>query len=501
MMVKRYFFTSTVALIALFATAQTRNDLMPDTSYRNSWYGFDRYDFLMDSIDFTIRPFHAAQKKEETGITELIPGKYRCIIVMPHKMAPGSPWSWRGCYWDHQPQTEVELLKRGFHIAFVMSEPGKAWDIWYQYLTKNYGLSNKPAFIGMSKGGVYEYSWATGNPEKVSCIYADNPALYPESMQKMNVLAKNDVPLLHVCGDFDFLLEQHTLILENLYHQMGGRISVMIKDGTAHHPHSLQDPSIIAGWIEHNVQPDKSYGPDFIGMKFVKSYYYSFENKYNFLPAENIYVTCRGPLFNPCYQRYDQQTSSNWGITGITVIIPGNPAAGNPWVLRADRIGREPSPYDLALLAKGFYIVAAPVTSQAGPLQKEWDSLYNLLTANGFSKKPVLEGTGTGAGEAYAWAVLNPSRVSTIFSVNPVLRSLQTKTAAIDNLNTLAHASISIIDICGALDPGLKENTLSVEQRYKQFGGKIKVIIHEQEGHFLSPSNDPETLVDFILQK
>jgi hypothetical protein len=52
---------------------------------------------------------------------------------------------------DHEPQTEAELLCRGFHVAFVTPDPGKTWDAWYTYVTEKHGLSKKPAFIGMSK--------------------------------------------------------------------------------------------------------------------------------------------------------------------------------------------------------------------------------------------------------------------------------------------------------------------------------------------------------------
>jgi hypothetical protein len=80
-------------------------------------------------------------------------------VVVPKKAAPGYPWSWQGCYWNHQPQTEVELLKRGFHIAFVAPDAGrqgKAWDTWYNFLTEKHGLAKRSAFIGMSKGGANE---------------------------------------------------------------------------------------------------------------------------------------------------------------------------------------------------------------------------------------------------------------------------------------------------------------------------------------------------------
>jgi hypothetical protein len=218
-MFKKHFLSAAASLLVLFTVAQKQDEFLSYAGNKTSWHDFDRYDFLMDSIDFTIRPFHSSLK-EDNGILEQVPGRYRCIIVVPKKTAPGSPWSWQGRYWDHQPQAEVELLRRGFHIAYVMSDPGKSWDAWYLFLTEKNGFSKKPAFIGRSKGGVNEYSWATMNPEKVSCIYADNPALYPESMQRIAELARNDVPLLHICGSFDFLLEQHTIPVENLYHQL-----------------------------------------------------------------------------------------------------------------------------------------------------------------------------------------------------------------------------------------------------------------------------------------
>ena len=104
--------------------------------------------------------------------------------------APGKPWSWRGRYFDHEPQAEIELLKRGFHICFIQSDEAKPWDAWYTLLTEKYGLSKKPAFIGMSGGGRNAFTWATTNPDKVSCIYADNPLITRESLMKLGELVQ-----------------------------------------------------------------------------------------------------------------------------------------------------------------------------------------------------------------------------------------------------------------------------------------------------------------------
>ena len=106
-MFMKHFLTGTASLLINVAVAQNK-EILPADSINNktSWYGFNRYDFVMDSTDFSIRPFHSDQE-ERTGINKQVPGWFRCLIVVPKKIAPGKPWSWRGCYWDHQPQAEV----------------------------------------------------------------------------------------------------------------------------------------------------------------------------------------------------------------------------------------------------------------------------------------------------------------------------------------------------------------------------------------------------------
>src|SRR5437660_6175792 len=132
---------------------------------KSAWHeGFDRFDFVMDEETLAIKPFEAPEG-EKFGVRDPAKGQRRCIVVAPKQPAPGNPWSWQGCYWDHQPQAEVELLRRGFHIAYITPDsgrqfPGKQWDAWYAYLTEKHGLSKKPAFVGMSKGGVNEYNLA-----------------------------------------------------------------------------------------------------------------------------------------------------------------------------------------------------------------------------------------------------------------------------------------------------------------------------------------------------
>jgi predicted esterase len=495
-------------LLALFVsgfagTARAAEPLVPFTGEKSSWHGFDRYDFLMDEQTFEVKPTSSKAKATK--------GQRPCIVVVPNAVAAGNPWSWQACYWDHEPQTEVELLKRGFHIAFVAPEDGaqtrqsrdKVWDAWYEHLTEKHGLAKRAAFVGMSKGGVNEYNWGLANPEKVACIYADNPALWEEDFSKFSALAKHDVPLLHVCGSEDFLLQRYTRVIEDTYRSLGGQITVIVKDGHAHHRHSLQNPKLIADWIEQHMKPSTVNKPAFVDGTYTKTYYYSLEPARIYLKEENSYATARGPGFTECYDRYDGPNMGRiFKKGGISIVVPKTVAPGKPWVFTGDALERDGT-VEQALLAKGYHIlIISPLDS--GFTQKQWDDAYKLLVDHGFSKKPVLKGIGPKAGEAYAWAVANPDKVSSIYARNPLMKSIMAKDAKqqqpIDNLAPLAKAGVPVLHDSGALDPWLESQTRVVEKRYRDLGGTILVFLREGEGHFPLSPKDPKSVVDFIIR-
>lgn len=114
---------------------------VPFEGEKTAWHDdFDRYDYLMDERSFALTPFKRPDP-EKFAVGNPPKGQRRCIIVAPKHAAAGHPWSWQGCYWDHEPQTEVELLRRGFHIAFITPDPGKQWDAFYAWLTEKHGLA------------------------------------------------------------------------------------------------------------------------------------------------------------------------------------------------------------------------------------------------------------------------------------------------------------------------------------------------------------------------
>jgi len=128
------------ALLAVSRVGQAQDVAVAFEGVPTSWHGFDRYDFLLDEATLAIKPADPAVKGD-------VPGQRRCIVVAPRTPAPGRPWSWRGCYWDHQPQTEIELLRRGFHIAYINANatlaPDKKWDAWYEFLTTRRSNANR----------------------------------------------------------------------------------------------------------------------------------------------------------------------------------------------------------------------------------------------------------------------------------------------------------------------------------------------------------------------
>jgi pimeloyl-ACP methyl ester carboxylesterase len=229
---------------------------------------------------------------------------YRCFdftfegreakIVRPRQTGAGVPWLWRARFWGHEPQTEIALLERGFHVVFCdvaeLFGNDKAIGIWnkfYQMLV-DAGFARKSAFIAFSRGGVYAYRWALTYPERVACVYADAPVLdvkswpggkgrghgNPEEWERFKTdfslmseaealnwrgnpldmtdqIVQTGIPLLHICGDADVTvpLEENTDLFEKKILAAGGSIQVIRKPGVGHHPHSLVDPAPIVEFI------------------------------------------------------------------------------------------------------------------------------------------------------------------------------------------------------------------------------------------------------------
>jgi lysophospholipase L1-like esterase len=240
----------------------------------SDYHGFARYDFTVDGVPAT--------------------------VVAPERAMPGKPWIWRAEFFDHRPELDLALLKRGFHLVYIevgntFGAPSamKRWDAFYGALTHTYGLSSKPVLEGLSRGGLYIYNWAAANPTKVAVLYGDNPVCdfkswpggkgvgpgSPPDWQKLihdygfaseaeamaytknpidNLapLARAHVPIIHLAADADEAVPyaENTVLLKERYEKLGGTIVVMVKHGFKHHPHGLDDPTPLIDFIAKYVK-------------------------------------------------------------------------------------------------------------------------------------------------------------------------------------------------------------------------------------------------------
>jgi pimeloyl-ACP methyl ester carboxylesterase len=261
-------------VLAISILPQLRaDDGSPFPGTESQWNGFDRYDFSVDGRD--------------------------CLVVVPKAAAPGRPWIWRTEFFGHEPQADLALLNKGFHVVYldVQDMYGapvaiKHMDAFYDGLVGRRGLSKKTVLEGFSRGGLFAFNWAAAHPDRVACIYVDAPVCdfkswpggkgkgggSPDDWRKclqayglseaeamayqhnpidnLKPLAKAGVPLIHVVGDADEVvpLEENTAIVEKRYKELDGKITVIVKKGVGHHPHSLKDPAPIVDFIlEHTA--------------------------------------------------------------------------------------------------------------------------------------------------------------------------------------------------------------------------------------------------------
>ena len=215
------------------------------------------------------------------------------ILVFPDNPNENKNWLFKTEYFDAFPDFEIEMVKRGWHLAFIKNI--KRWcldedlDIkkrFSDFLSKEYGLYEKCIPVGMSCGGLIGSKFAAKYPEKVSALYLDAPVMnllscpaglgkgtdlmwnefvdatgmhmeklisYRENpIDKMHLLLGNNIPVIMVYGDSDDVVpyDENGEILEKYYRENGGIIIAIGKENCGHHPHGLTDNTPIIDFVE-----------------------------------------------------------------------------------------------------------------------------------------------------------------------------------------------------------------------------------------------------------
>lgn len=245
--------------------AEYRALLAPRVS---NWSGYEKIDFTIDGRS--------------------------AILVKPKTPGKNNPWIWRTEFFGHEPQADIALLGKGFHVAYVDMQnlyggPAsmRIMDRFYARMRLQYGLAAKPVLEGLSRGGLFAFNWAALRPEHVAGLYVDAPVCdfkswpggkgkgpgSPGDWQRLlkvyglteeqaltyagnpvdclAPLAKAKVPIFAVAGDADEVvpIDENINLVEQRYQKLGGKIQIIRKPGGKHHPHSLRDPSPIVDFV------------------------------------------------------------------------------------------------------------------------------------------------------------------------------------------------------------------------------------------------------------
>ncbi len=216
-----------------------------------------------------------------------------CILICPQHACEGNKWLYKTEYFDAFPEMEIEMLKKGYHVAHMKNKtrmcPESDTDMrpqFCEFLAKEFGLNSKCALVGMSCGGMQAVYFAAAYPQYVAAIYLDAPVMnylsWPFALgigqddssaefisnmgltlqQMINFrnhpidqkekLLKSGVPIMLVSGDSDKTVPfcENGQLLYDYFKQNGGNIELIIKEGGDHHPHGLPDNTPIIEFIQ-----------------------------------------------------------------------------------------------------------------------------------------------------------------------------------------------------------------------------------------------------------
>ena len=231
------------------------------------WNGFKQIDFLFENRE--------------------------AILIIPEHTNENKNWLLKTEYFGAFPSFEIEMLKRGWHLAFIKNVTRWCLDEdldlkkrFAEHLHNEFGLYQKCVPVGMSCGGLIACKLAARYPDLISALYLDAPVMnflscpagvgvaergmldefinatgitlseltyYRENpIDKMPILLKNKLPIIMVYGDSDTVVPycENGAILEKYYRENGGIIETYGKENCGHHPHGLEDNTPIIEFVE-----------------------------------------------------------------------------------------------------------------------------------------------------------------------------------------------------------------------------------------------------------
>ncbi len=244
---------------------------------RTDWHGFDQFHFrIADTQGYLIKPAVALE---------------------------GNPWVWRARFPSFHAEMDIELVKQGFHIAYmnVANQFGcpsviDRADAFYRYLVTEHKLNAKAVMEGVSRGGLFVYNWTAKYPNRVASIYCDTPvmdfrswpggkgngighqaswnaclkaygldeksaAIYDKlPIHFAPIIARADIPVMHIVSENDRVVppSENTYVLRDELKRLGHDMQIIVvAEGTQKsngHHFTHPDPQRVVKFIGQHAK-------------------------------------------------------------------------------------------------------------------------------------------------------------------------------------------------------------------------------------------------------
>lgn len=218
-------------------------------------------------------------------------------VIFPENARKDRPWVWRAEFLGAFDTVDVELLRRGWHLVYycisnMFGCPAAVakMEKFYRFLVPEFGLNAKCDIFGFSRGGLYSFNFTCADPDKVSVLYLDAPVMnmrdwpcgdryegsfdYTECpkqygmtreaflssgvhpVDRLGELYETRVPVVLVAGAADrtVIFERNGRLLCDFLRAHNADFLEIVKPDCDHHPHSVEDPTPVADFIEAHRQ-------------------------------------------------------------------------------------------------------------------------------------------------------------------------------------------------------------------------------------------------------
>lgn len=224
---------------------------------------------------------------------------YEVTVVIPTHPKEGNPWIWRTEFFGAFSMADLAMVQEGWYLVHInlanqygCPQAVETMSRFQTFICQTYQLNDKTVLFGFSRGGLYALHYAAQYPQNISGIYLDAPVIdiksWPAGMgegegsakdwyecqqafslikggieaysllleETFKILTQKKLPIILVAGDDDSVVpfkENGEKIVE-AYKEKEIPFELILKPGIGHHPHSLEDPTMIVDFLTQHCK-------------------------------------------------------------------------------------------------------------------------------------------------------------------------------------------------------------------------------------------------------